>query len=95
MHQPGARDVATYNDGMHNAGGHENPSANSPGFAGLRARAKSTHSRGVGLMDDAGGAVLTLGFSKLRYRAGEAMKAFFRSNTPRPRSTGAPFLDDA
>ena len=49
MHQPGARDVATYNDGMHHAGGSETPPATSPGFAGLRARAKSTHSRGVGL----------------------------------------------
>ena len=91
MHQPGARDVATYNDGMHNAGGRENPPATSPGFTGLRARAKSTtHSRGVGLMDDAGEAVLTLGFSNLRYRAREAMKGFFRSQTPRPRLSGAP-----
>ena len=87
--------MATYDDGMHNAGGPESPSATSPGFAGLRARAKSTHSRGVGLMDDAGEAVLTLGFSNLRLRAREAVKSFFRSHTPRPRSTGAPFLDDA
>ena len=91
MHQPGARDVATYNDdGMHHAGGHENPPATSPGFAGLRSRAKSTHSRGVGLMDDAGEAVLTLGFSNLRFRAREAMKAFCRSQNPRPRLSGAP-----
>ena len=90
MHQPGARDVATYNDGMHHAGGPESPLATSPGFAGLRARAKSTHSRGVGLMDDAGDAVLTLGFSKLRFRAREAIKALFRSQTPRPRLSGAP-----
>ena len=95
MHQPGARDVATYDDGMHHAGGPESPSATSPGFAGLRARAKSTHSRGVGLMDDASEAVLTLGLSKLRFRASEAMKVFFRSHTPRPRTSGAPFLDDA
>ena len=92
MHQPGARDVATYNDdGMHHAGGPENPSATSPGFTGLRARAKSTtHSRGVGLMDDAGEAIFTLGFSNLRFRAREAMKALFRSQTPRPRISGAP-----
>lgn len=93
MHQPGARDVATYNDdGMHHAGGPENPSATSPGFTGLRARAKSTttHSRGAGLMDDAGEAIFTLGFSNLRFRAREAMKALFRSRTPRPRISGAP-----
>ncbi|PDH25944.1 MAG: hypothetical protein CND85_03855 [Marine Group II euryarchaeote MED-G33] len=93
MHQPGARDVATYNDdGMHHAGGPENPSATSPGFTGLRARAKSTttHSRGAGLMDDAGEAIFTLGFSNLRFRAREAMKALFRSQTPRPRISGAP-----
>ena len=46
-------------------------------------------------MDDAGEAVLTLGFSNLRLRAREAGKSFFRSHTPRPRSTGAPFLDEA
>ena len=46
-------------------------------------------------MDDAGEAVLTLGFSKLRFRAREAMKAFFRSPPPRPRAPGAPFLDEA
>lgn len=93
MHQPGARDVATYNDdGMHHAGGPENPPATSPGFTGLRARAKSTttHSRGAGLMDDAGEAIFTLGFSNLRFRAREAMKALFRSRTPRPRISGAP-----
>jgi hypothetical protein len=46
-------------------------------------------------MDDAGEAVFTLGLSKLRFRAREAMKALFRSQTPRPRTSGAPFLDDA
>ena len=46
-------------------------------------------------MDDAGEAVFTLGLSKLRFRANEAMKAFFRSYTPRPQTSGAPFLDDA
>ena len=94
MHQPGARDVATYNDGMHNAGGHENPPATSPNFATLRARSKSTHTRGVGLMDEAGVAVFTLGFSKLRYRARETLKSIFRSsNTPCPLSGAPPFTD--
>ena len=41
-------------------------------------------------MDDAGEAVLTLGFSNLRFRAREAIKALFRSQTPRPRLSGAP-----
>ena len=41
-------------------------------------------------MDDAGEAIFTLGFSNLRFRAREAMKALFRSRTPRPRISGAP-----
>ena len=41
-------------------------------------------------MDDAGEAVFTLGLSKLRFRAREAMKAFFRSHTPRPAFGGGP-----
>jgi len=86
--------VATFDDGMHTAEGPRNPSANFPqSFAGVRARARSTHSRGSRLFDDAAPAVFTLGLSNLRHRAKMAILSRFRSNNPLPRSAGDPFTN--
>jgi|GEM_PF-1509035 hypothetical protein len=79
----GLRDVATY-DGMHTAGGVSAPLANSPAFAGLLARSRTTHSRGVDLMSEAAPAVLTLGLSRLRARARATILQMFRSPAPEP-----------